>query len=136
MNKKTSKVRIYELEWAGDMKKVTIEVPDYPKDILKYDDWFLPTIGELCFNKITGKISYVKDLTFQRPTHMWQGGIRFILADSKQPISEGLIVRIGVKKKKEFIFMGKKFVHTEPTDGGVIKALAIKRLEETKNLNV
>ena len=60
----TVKVRVYRLGWSG-MKKETITVSAYPKEVLKVDDWFSPQIGELCFNDFCLTESDLKDILIE-----------------------------------------------------------------------
>ena len=59
-----AKIKKHELSFGGKMELVEIEVDDFPKEILKADDWFGPQVGELCF--INGKIDVVKTLAYAR----------------------------------------------------------------------
>ena len=118
-----AKIKKHELSFGGKMELVEIEVDDFPKEILKADDWFGPQVGELCF--INGKIDVVKTLSWG-DTH---GGIfkphmmvTFENCDTK--INYSAVTRIEVKKGKVFIFNGKPFVHQEALDGGYIEKMA------------
>ena len=116
MKKDQTKVKVYGLSFGGDMKKQTITVDEFPKDILKVDDWFAPRIGELCF--VDGKMDIVKDINSGQYGNMY----RFEISDSETCTSS--INRIEVKKGKVFIFKGKVFTHQEPLDGGYIDKMA------------
>ena len=118
----TVKVRVYRLGWSG-MKKETITVSAYPKEVLKVDDWFSPQIGELCFND-KYEIDVVKNITFQRGTEVFKSVKQYSFEKSKSKMSSDDVIRLEVKKGKVFIFNGKVFVHQESLDGGYIDKIS------------
>jgi hypothetical protein len=126
---KTCKIKVWKLGWGG-MKKVTIIVNEFPKDILKPDSWFAPTIGELCFN-LDGQIDVVKDIQFIRPKDPFKGYNLYHLASGKK-LSNSLVTRIEVKKNKEFYFKNKTYTHQKSVDGDVINKLALSYEDRKK----
>lgn len=123
MTKETVKVKVYRLEWAGDLKKTTISVEKFDKSVLKVDDWFLPQVGELCFNQ-NGDIDVVKSIGFSPGDRNFKLSYNYKFENSRGTVSSELVTRIEVKRGKVFIFNGKPFVHQEPLDGGYIKKMA------------
>lgn len=112
----TTKIKVYRLTWGGNMKRTTVVVSAFPKEVLKVDDWFSPQIGELCFND-DGEIDVVKDIKYVRPKDPFQGYNKYILESGKTN-NESFIIRLEVKRGRVFIFNGKPFVHQEALDGG------------------
>jgi len=121
--KKLTSVSVYRLSFAGRMEKVKVKVKDFPKDILKADDWFAPQIGELCFND-DGEIDVVKNIEFVRAEEPFKAYNRYSFENSKIQCNSSIVIRIEVKPGKVFIFKGKPFVHQEPLDGGYTDKMA------------
>lgn len=109
---KMTKVQVWKLGWDG-MEKRTITVQDFPRDILKVDDWFAPSVGELCFDS-SGKINKVMEIKYRPADLIFKGGDMVRLSYDKTWYSISMVERIEVKKGKEFIFRGKKYYHQKP----------------------
>lgn len=109
---KTTTVRVWKLGWNG-MEKRTINVQEFPRDIIKVDDWFSPSVGELCMNS-DGKISKVMAMKYRKATDIFKGGYMCRTAYSKKWVSIDMVDRIEVKKGKTFIFRGKEYYHQPP----------------------
>ena len=117
------KVEVNRLGWTG-MEKVSVEIEDLPKKALKIDDWFNPTIGELCIND-KNELDIVKSVYWKSPTEMFKGSVMYTFHKSNGKISANNVIRVEVNKGKTFIFEGQVFVPREPLDGGYIKQIAL-----------
>lgn len=123
MNKKTT-ATIWSFEWrTGDLKPQKIKIEKFPKDILVVDGWFSPTIGELCLNS-ENKLDVVKDIEYIHPKDPFKGYNLYHLQSGKK-CSEGMVVRVRVKKGKKFTFNNQEFVYQKAVDGHIIRVLAL-----------
>jgi len=118
------KVKVYGLSFYGNMEKRQITVEDFPKKILKVDDWFGPQIGELCFNQ-DGKLDVVKDIKWGDTRNgLFKPHKIITFENNEMAVADSLVQRVEVKRGKVFIFNGRPFVHQEALDGGYIEKMA------------
>jgi len=118
----TTKIKIKSLGWNGVENK-TIEVEEFPRDILKVDDWCNPCIGELCFYK--GKMRVVKNVYWHTgwvrlsdgsTDRMFKPHMMVELEGIKSKISASGVVRVYVKRGKKFTFRGKEYTYGKNAD--------------------
>ena len=91
---------IHQLEWSGDMKKITVKTKPYDDTLIEVDEWYSPKEGELCLYE--GKIGYVRKIRWQDPDNMLKGGYRYLTSVEDIWVSEGFVNRVNVLEGKEF----------------------------------
>ncbi len=123
MKTKKIEVTINELSFNGNMVQSTIEIDEIPLDILRVDDWYSPTIGELCINA-DGQLDIVKDISFRPSDGNFKAANVYSFEISKDKASCSMVQRVEVNPGLRYIFHGRVFVHQEFLDGGYIDKIA------------
>ncbi len=123
MNKKTTATIWAFTFLTGELKPKKITIENFPKEILAIDGWFSPTIGELCLNS-DNKLDVVKDIEYIHPKDPFKGYNLYHLQSGKR-CSEGMVVRVRVKRGKKFTFNNQEFIYQKAVEGHIIRVLAL-----------
>ena len=107
------KVKHLEKQFSGDYKVVKVTVDDYPTDILKTNERAHPNVGELCFT-CEGKMDVIKEIYWRPADGPFVGHFGVKFENSNLNTGYDKVIRIEVKRGKEFIFNGKLFNYQKP----------------------
>lgn len=116
-------VKVNILSFGGKLKETTITIDEIPLNVLTVDDWYSPTIGELCIDS-DGKLDIVKDIKFTPSDGTFKACNMYTMEISGKQSSGTLIHRVEVKPGFTYILNGKVFRHQEALDGGYIDKIA------------
>jgi len=119
---RTQTVEVNQLSWYGNMETVKMKIEPIPLEALRVDDWYAPTIGELCL--IDGKLEIVKAISFRPSDQHFKAMNMYEIEGSEKRYSNGMVTRVEVNPDRVFIFRDRVFRHQEALDGGYIDKIA------------